>query len=210
MTAPRISRRKLHAEDTKRAIIACGRAHFGSSGFAKTSLHEVAADAGVTIGAVYHHFGSKAKLFDEVFVDVESELRTLSQEAARRRPTASVVDRILRSFEAYLTAIEDPALRRIVLTDAPSVLGVERCNEVFDTYGRSGLRAGLEQARRDGMHIVGGVDVASRVIFGALIAATEPEVAGERNGGAGHRRNAMRALAALLNAVVVPSTEPSA
>ena len=94
----------------------------------------------------------------------------MSNAAARRKPDDAVTDRLLRSFNAYLTAIEDPALYRIVFTDAPAVLGVERCDEVFDTYGRSGIRAGLAQARQQGMEIVGGVDVASRLIFGALVA----------------------------------------
>jgi AcrR family transcriptional regulator len=209
MSASPSSRRKLHAEDTRRAILGHARQQFGANGFAKTSLHEIAADAGVTIGAVYHHFGSKAKLFDEVFVDIERELRDLSNAAARRKPNDSVTDRLLRSFKAYLTAIEDPALYRVVFIDAPAVLGVERCDEVFDTYGRSGIRAGLDHARQQGMHVVGGVDSASRLVFGALVAAPGPaDRAG--NGAGAARRNTMKALAALLGALVVPApAEPS-
>jgi AcrR family transcriptional regulator len=203
VTASPRSRRQLHAEDTRRAIIANARQQFGTSGFTNASLKAIALDAGVTIGAVYHHFTSKAQLFDEVFVDVEADLLAVSLAAAQRRPGAPLTERLLCSFDAYLTAIEDPALRRIVLIDAPAVLGVERCEDVFDTFGRSGIRSALVQAGKDGASVVGGVDVAARLIFGALVAATGP---GSGPRGRLARRDIMDGLAALLRAVVGPGS----
>src|SRR2546423_2284256 len=75
------SLRSEQIEATRRAIVAAARRRFGHAGYAATSVDDIAADARVTKGAVYHHFGSKDRLFRAVYDDVESEVQALTAQA---------------------------------------------------------------------------------------------------------------------------------
>jgi AcrR family transcriptional regulator len=202
------SRRDRHAEDTRTAVLAAARQRFGAAGFADTSLDAVAADADVTIGAVYHHFGGKVQLFDAVFEQIERELVEISSVAIAKCPSPAMVDRLIASMDAYLREVQHPGLQRILFVDAPAVLGTERVDEVFDLYGRSGLRASLQRAEELGKVVVGGHDTASRLIFGALTAAATQPVGDSRKRTA-VRRASLDGLRHLMEALVEPgSSEP--
>lgn len=129
--------RRTQAErsaSTRAALIAAARELFTVRGYAGTGREEIVKLAGVTRGALHHHFGSKAELFRAVFEDVE---RGLTERVAGVAGTgADPMDGLRRGCEAFLdAATSEPAVRRIVLTDAPSVLGWRAWRELDARYG---------------------------------------------------------------------------
>jgi AcrR family transcriptional regulator len=115
--------RSQHAEATRFAVLAAARASFGKKGYALTSVDEIAAEARVTKGAVYHHFAGKEALFRAVHAEVEAEAQ--ARAAAARDPKEPPIDQIVAMVNAYLDAALDEEIRRITLIDGPALLGLE-------------------------------------------------------------------------------------
>src|ERR1700729_685476 len=98
--------RSLRAEQvaqTRAALVLAGRSLFGRSGFAATSVEDLAREAGVTTGALYHHFPTKAALFEAVFELVHGELMAASGEAAQQAP--DIVEALGGGFVAFLDKV---------------------------------------------------------------------------------------------------------
>src|SRR3954452_6556767 len=118
-------------EATRGALIAAGRRLFGERGYAGVGTEEVVAAAGVTRGALYHHFRDKRDLFRAVFVASEQDFvqgvgeRVMSVEGG---PYA----RLQAALDATLDACTDPVLAQISFLDGPAVLGVEEWRGVIE------------------------------------------------------------------------------
>ncbi|MFI5801489.1 TetR/AcrR family transcriptional regulator [Streptomyces sp. NPDC051561] len=106
---------------TRRALLAEGRSRFAADGYHGVVLAEVARAAGVTKGAAYHHFESKAGLFRAVVAEVQQELGGRVARAADRH--TDPWEQLRAGCREFLAAGSDPTVRRIVLLDAPTVLG---------------------------------------------------------------------------------------
>ena len=120
-------RRRTQAErsaSTRAAILDAARDLFGRRGYAGTGREEIAAAAGMTRGALYHHFSSKAEVFEAVAEAIDAELVERVLAAAGAPGSRTARDALERAAEAYIRACADPGLGRIVI-DAPSVLGPE-------------------------------------------------------------------------------------
>jgi AcrR family transcriptional regulator len=117
---------------------------FAKKGFAATGTEEIVQRAGVTRGALYYHFRDKQDLFRAVDEEVEADLadKIATAALAKRDPWA----RLAAGCNAYLDASFDPAVRRIVLIDAPSVLGWEGWRAIDAKYGMGLLEGGLQAA----------------------------------------------------------------
>lgn len=118
------SRSAAHVEDTRRALIAAARDLFTTAGFQATLTEEIVRNAGLTRGALYHHFRDKEDLFAAVFAEVADEV----EQSLIRRSTSpdpvSAWDLFLANSEVHLeAATKNAAYRQIVLIDGPSVLG---------------------------------------------------------------------------------------
>ncbi|HLG92364.1 MAG TPA: TetR/AcrR family transcriptional regulator [Acidimicrobiales bacterium] len=117
--------RARHAEETRRALVEAATGLFAAAGYADTSTEEVVARAGVTRGALYHHFGSKQGLFQAVLEAVHADLieRLVGRwEAGGLAEGGDVWDQVRAGCQAYLDACLDPTYQRIALVDAPAVL----------------------------------------------------------------------------------------
>jgi AcrR family transcriptional regulator len=135
------------SEATRAALIAAARELFAEQGYAAVATEEIVRAAGVTRGALYHHFAGKRDLFRAVYEGVERQL----VEQIARGAMASAHDPLaaLRAgAQAFLDACEDPAVQRIALVDAPSVLGWEQWRAIGMEYG-FGLVEGSVQAAMD-------------------------------------------------------------
>lgn len=120
-TTPRPLPRVEAAEQTAKRLIAIARHAFATQGFAQVSLDALAAEAGVTRGALHHHFTNKAGLFETVLRAVDAEIMAeldLIYDAEPDRWAA-----LRACFHAYLDLALRPDRRRILFRDAPSVLG---------------------------------------------------------------------------------------
>lgn len=118
---------------TRRALLDAGRELFAANGFAATPREAIVEKAGVTRGALHHHFGRKEALFRAVFEDIEEEIGARVIEAAMKGGDPMAQLRL--GCQAFLDAALDPAVQRIVLLDAPAVLGWDGWREVEVQHG---------------------------------------------------------------------------
>jgi AcrR family transcriptional regulator len=121
------------AQETTDRLIAVARNTFATEGFAAVSLDAVAAEAGVTRGALHHHFTNKAGLFEAVLRRIDAEIGVEIDRVWEATPDPWAG--FQACFHTYLDAILRPDRRRIVLQDAPAVLG----NKAYEILFGSGL-----------------------------------------------------------------------
>ncbi len=115
---------------TRAALIEAARGLFGAQGFAEVGAERVANAAGMTRGALYHHFTDKTDLFAAVLDQVEAEIAERVGDAVSAFDPADTTGILLAGAGAWLDASSEPDLQRIVLLDGPSVLGWERWREI--------------------------------------------------------------------------------
>jgi AcrR family transcriptional regulator len=167
----RASLRAEQVEQTRAALLAAGRSLFGRDGYAVTSVDDLAREARVTTGALYHHFPSKAALFEAVFEQVRMDLLQASAVAPASsrpddRPDAGV-EWFAAGFDAFLGAMLDPDIRQIVITDAPAVLGLARFTELDERWAFPAITEGLRAADAAGTLRVADPETLARLLFGA-------------------------------------------
>ena len=151
---------------TRRALLDAAREQFTARGFTGTGREQVAAAAGVTRGALYHHFGTKEGLFRAVVEELE--LGLVEQVAAVAGEGGNPVDELRRGCLAFLDACLEPAVRRIVLLEAPVVLGWDAWREIDARYGLALVRAGLAGAFDELGLDPATVDPLAHLLLGAL------------------------------------------
>jgi len=132
---------------TRRALVSAARALFAEKGYAATSTPEIVAAAGVTRGALYHHFTDKQALFAAV-VEEEHALLALSihQVAEGGDDETGPVKALVRGGEGFLSAMQDAGRRRILVVDAPAVLGRAAVDEIDARHGLRTLIEGVNAA----------------------------------------------------------------
>jgi AcrR family transcriptional regulator len=140
------TRQAERSEATRAALMGAARALFAARGYAAVPTEEIVQRAGVTRGALYHHFEDKKDLFRAVYEAVEQEL--VEQIAAGAMAAADPMEALRGGAQAWLDACEEPAVGRIALIDAPSVLGWEEWREIGVKYA-FGLIQGTLQAAID-------------------------------------------------------------
>jgi AcrR family transcriptional regulator len=140
-------KRLLQGDVTKAALIREARELFGQHGYVDTSLDEVAAKAGVTKGALYHHFEGKEGLFRAVFEQVHREV---SDQAVAEFLGPDSWEAVLRGCALWVDAHLDPAVRRIVLQDGRAVLGWDDVRAIENRFGAVALRGALRKAMHAG------------------------------------------------------------
>jgi AcrR family transcriptional regulator len=157
------------ADATRTALGAAARQLFTERGYAATSTTEIVERAGVTRGALYHHFAAKEDLFRAVFEQLEDEVtRHVAKEALT---SADPLEQLRRGTRAYLDACIDPAVQRVVLLEGPSVLGWQTWQEIEQRYGYGLVVAGVEAAIGAGLIAAQPVEPLAHVLFGALTEA---------------------------------------
>ena len=138
----------------------------GRDGFAETSVEDLAAAAGVTTGALYHHFPTKTLLFETVFEELHMELLVASGQAAVGVQDA--IGRLAQGFEEFLDAVLDPVVQRIIIIDAPAVLGLAGFTELDEKYAFSAIVAALADAANEKALHVKDPETFARLLLGAL------------------------------------------
>lgn len=135
-------------EATRADLIAAGRKLFTEKSYAETGTPEIVAAAGVTRGALYHHFTDKRALFLAI---VDREAEAVADEIERATPHGLSPREALRAgSDAYLVAMREPGRTRLLLLDGPAVLGRATMDEVDNRHGSRTLREGLVAAMRAG------------------------------------------------------------
>ena len=151
--------------ETRAKLIGAARKAFGEVGYAEASMDDFTAEAGLTRGALYHHFGDKKGLFEAVVLEIDSEMTARMEAAAKSAPTRwqGLVD----ECNAYIQMALEPEIQRIVFRDGPAVLG-----DPSSWPNAGGCVAMMTDsvARLQQKDIIADVDAeaAARVINGAL------------------------------------------
>lgn len=135
---------KERTDATRSALIEAARKLFVEKSYAETGTPEIVAAAGVTRGALYHHFADKEALFRAV---VEQEAEAVAAEIESRAPAdLPPIGALLEGGMAFLDAMTVPGRTRLLLLDGPAVLGRAAMDEIEDANGNRTLSEGLQQA----------------------------------------------------------------
>ena len=119
-----MSQRRTRAEmmeETRAKLVATARNAFAAQGYAHTSMDDLTGEAGLTRGALYHHFGGKEGLLVAVIEQIEAEVGTQLDAVSQAAPT--LWDGFCQRCHTYLELALEPEIQRIMLLDGPSVLG---------------------------------------------------------------------------------------
>lgn len=168
---PRVTRARPRAQAerskaTVAALLEAARELFAQDGYAATSLDDVVARAGLTKGALYHHFNSKRDLFRAVYEQEQQQLlETSTAVAAKRRGAWKALE---AACEAFLDASLDPAVQQITLLDAPAALGWETMRAIESEGSLRLLKQGLQRAMEEGSISARPLDPLAHLLFGAL------------------------------------------
>ncbi|RJF68242.1 TetR/AcrR family transcriptional regulator [Rhodopseudomonas palustris] len=142
----RVTKRRTNPERssaTRSGLIAAARQAFVVHGYAATSTPDLVEAAGVTRGALYHHFADKQALFRAV---IEAESAEVAAEIEAAPSAGSPIAALVAGGEAYLQAMAAPGRTRLLLVDAPAVLGQEQADAIDSRNGVRTLRDGLQAA----------------------------------------------------------------
>ncbi len=222
--AKQAGRRAAHVRDTRRALLDTARALFAENGFQGTRTEEVVQRAGLTRGALYHHFRDKEDLFRAVHDEVADEVvQQLWRRSSEGRPGAWALFRA--NSEVYLDAAStNPAYRQICLIDGPAVLGWRSWSERTDgptqqisRYLNDAMAEGAleEQPVEPLAHLLAALGAGSAM----YVAHAADPVEARRQisacneqflAGLGVREDLSRASLRALAATEVPSTPPHA
>lgn len=162
--------RRYDSEATQRDLIEAARGHFAAEGYRGANAETVAKAAGVTRGALYHHFGSKLGLFRAVLEAVQTEI---GAEIARtaRSVDGGPLERLRVGFGVYLDMALREDVRRIVLIDGPAALGWEEWREIDLRHGYRATLAALEAAEAAGEIEAGALAELAHLLIGAVTQA---------------------------------------
>jgi AcrR family transcriptional regulator len=161
-----IDRRRARGKATRERLLAAARELFGERGYEATSIETVLATSRIARGALYHHFPSKAQLFDAVAEQVFVEIADETAAAARGR--TDPLERLRAGSHAWLRMARDPAVQRIALLDPPTVLGWTRWRALDEQYTLGGLRAGFRRLAGEGRIPTGEEELLAHMLLAAL------------------------------------------
>ena len=176
---------------TRRALLDAARSLFAEKGYHETAAEEIVRRAGLTRGALYHHFEDKKDLFRAVVDEMESEIDEKIEQAERAQ--SGLPEAVMAGYRAVLDAVLDPEMRRTFFLDGPSVLGWE-WHEIDARHAVGKIEEGLESFIAEGLMEPQPVRPLARLTNGALLeaaffvaASEDPEVARDEVWGAMER-----------------------
>jgi AcrR family transcriptional regulator len=161
-----LSRREEYAAATRAALIETARGLFASRGFAEVSIDQIAQGTRVTKGALYHHFDDKQALFRAVVETIEAEILARMTAAAEAEQGAWA--QLVAAGNAYLDCCLEPDVQRIVVVDAPVVLGWRTWCEIDKAFGLGALQTRLAAALDAGLIEPQPIEAAAQLVLGAL------------------------------------------
>jgi AcrR family transcriptional regulator len=156
------------AEATRAALIAAARRLFTERGYEAVGTEEIVRAAGVTRGALYHHFGGKPGLLDAAYEQLEAESTERVARIVLGSDLDSPMEAMVAGVEAFLDECAEPELQRIALHDAPAVLGWDRWREIAAANGLGLIEASLTAAIEAGEMRPLPVRPTAHLLLGAL------------------------------------------
>ena len=182
------------AQATRQKLERVARSAFAERGFADVSAEELAARADVTRGALYHHYGGKEGLFERVVEVMMQELHAaLLEQAEESRDPLQAIE---LGLAVFLKTCTERGKQKILLIDAPAVLGWTKWREMDTQYGFGLIKRALAAAIKAGLLRRTDVNVLAHVLLGAVMEAAM--VIARAPHSAKVRKDAQRALTSML------------
>jgi AcrR family transcriptional regulator len=144
-----MTRRDRNAEATRRDILAAGREIFSQHPYSEVSGLQICNQAGVTRGALQHHFGSKLGLFLAVFEGLQHGVSVHITEAIVKHQKPW--ERARAGIAAFLDACTQPTYQTVVLKEGPAAIGWERWRELDTDYYAHLVRAFIQMLAPTGL-----------------------------------------------------------
>jgi AcrR family transcriptional regulator len=146
-----IDRRLDRGRTTRRHLLEVATDLFAERGYEGTSIEAVLEGARVSRGSLYHHFSGKEALFEAVVEDVHARVGKATLAAAAEVGEDADAHTLLRTgYLAWVRLAGEPFVRRILLIDAPTVLGWRRWREMEEHYGLGMIKGVLQTAADQG------------------------------------------------------------
>lgn len=171
--SPNRSTQAERSESTRAALLSAARDLFAIHGYAGASAETIVASAGVTRGALQHHFVDKRSLFLAVYEQLESEVVAATAEAGMAAGHDHPLAVLRAGCHAYLDAMLDPAVQRICAIDGPAVLSPETRDEITDRYAFGLVRDTVQEAVDLGEIDKAPVEPLTRMLLAAVMAAAQ-------------------------------------
>jgi AcrR family transcriptional regulator len=154
------------SEATRSTLVRVARQLFAERGYAAVGTEEIVERAGLTRGALYHHFDDKRDLFRAVYKETEEDVVDLIRQGTSRSTNAN--DLLVAGISVFLDACTDPALVQIGLLDGPSVLGWQECRDIAAASGLGLLTFALQSGMDAGVLRRTEVQPLAHLMLGAL------------------------------------------
>ena len=161
------TKQDIRSETTRQRLVTAARTLFGARGYAEVGTEEIVRAAGVTRGALYHQFRDKADLFAAVAEEVEAEIAGRIA-AGVADATADPVEALRLGTRLFLDTCAQPEVERIILLDAPAVLGWQAWRDLAGRYGLGLVQVALQMAMDAGALAAQPVVPLAHVLIGAL------------------------------------------
>jgi AcrR family transcriptional regulator len=162
-----VSKRVEQGIATRAALIDVATELFATHGYEATAIPSVLHAAGVSRGALYHHFESKEALFEAVLKSVEA--RVMAKVTRSARAAGDPLDALRRGSAAYLAMCRDPTVRQISLIDAPAVIGWQRWRDIDEQHAFGLVKTAIAAISTDGRVKPELVDAVAHMVFAALL-----------------------------------------
>lgn len=154
---------------TRAKLLTAAREHFARAGYEGTHTNDILADAGLSRGALYHHFQSKQDLFEAVFIAISNESIKRAMEHGSRGESS--LEDLISVCLAWLRVVRQPEIAVILLDLGPQVLGWKRARDLEAKSSLALMKRGLERAVKTGEVQVPSVELTARLINAVLTEA---------------------------------------
>lgn len=139
---------KMRTEQTKSALKTAARKLFVKQGFNATGTEEIVKTANVTRGALYHHYGDKRELFEDIIKD---ECRAVAQQIENDSLNAgNKIAALKQGADAFIFAMASKGRTKLILIEAPTILGRNNLIALEKFFARKQLKAGIHEAMQAG------------------------------------------------------------
>ena len=163
------SRREEYADSTREALLTVAREMFTQDGYELTRIENVVRAARVTRGALYHHFPDKRALFEAVVVSLQQSVAASVRSTVRKDPDR--VRQLAEGIAAFMELCTEPSYRRLVIDEAPAVLGAQRCREIEDESAIGMMIAAVTELKRLKLLEVRNAEMAARMVAAMICKA---------------------------------------
>ncbi|MEM7285978.1 MAG: helix-turn-helix domain-containing protein [Actinomycetota bacterium] len=147
---------------TRTRVVTAARRLFAHQGYEATTTEQILDEAGVSRGAMYHHFPTKRDVFEAVFVDVSDE--TLDRANRAGVGQSSPFQALLGASLAWLAEVRQPEIAAILLDQGPQVLGWRRARDLEAETSLGMVEAALERAAAAGEVEIGSIGFTARLL----------------------------------------------